>query len=94
MRTGKQHVQMQEMTILREHLQFRRGADKIASRQGIRSPARPRAAEFVALLVRAIALHTRFLNAEDVFFLYAVVIDNAVPTIRVGAEATPPLGSD
>jgi hypothetical protein len=39
-------------------------------------------------------LRTRFLNAEDVFFLCAVVIENAAPTIRVGAEATPPLGSD
>jgi hypothetical protein len=94
MRTGKQRDQMQEMTILRAHRQFRGGAEKIASRQGMRPPARPRAAEFLALLTCAIALRTRFLNAEDVFFLYAVVIDNAVPTIRVGAEATPPLGSD
>jgi hypothetical protein len=42
----------------------------------------------------ATALRTRFLNAEDVFFLSAVVIENAVPTIRVGADAIPPLGSD
>jgi hypothetical protein len=43
---------------------------------------------------RAMILRTRFLNREDVFFLSAVVIENAVPTIRVGADATSPLGSD
>ena len=48
----------------------------------------------IAERMHATAFHTRFLNVEDVFFLSAVVIENAVPTIRVGAEATPPLGSD
>jgi hypothetical protein len=39
-------------------------------------------------------LRTHFLNVEDVFFLRAVVIENAVPAIRAGAEATLPLGYD
>jgi hypothetical protein len=62
---------------------------KSPSRRGRRATARPRGAECVAFSMRTTALRTRFLDVEDVFFLCAVVIENAVPTIRVGAEATP-----
>jgi hypothetical protein len=47
-----------------------------------------REAESPARTTRATTLCSRFLNVEDVFFLPAVVIENAVPTIRVGADAT------
>jgi hypothetical protein len=49
MRTGKRHVQMQEMSILPTYLQFRRGAEKVAARRETHASACPRAAEFVAL---------------------------------------------
>ena len=61
---------------------------------GRRSISSRRESQGIAARTRATALHTRFLNVEDVFFLSAVVIENAVPTIRVGADTTPPLGSD
>jgi hypothetical protein len=67
---------------------------KSPPRRGTHAIACPRAVECVAFSMSTTTLRTRFLNAEDVFFLSAVVIENAVPTIRVGAEATPPLGSD
>jgi hypothetical protein len=53
-----------------------------------------RVAEIIVERRRANARHTRFVNVEDVFFLCSVVIESAVPAIRVGAEATSPQGSD
>jgi hypothetical protein len=61
------------------------------------APLRPRAsirvriAQGAALSMRTGAPHTRFVNADDVFFLCSVVIESAAPTIRVRADVSPTL---
>jgi hypothetical protein len=79
-----------EKPIWRAHLRFRRfvhgGGATFRYLQGL---TRCEASRVVRRGCATI-LRTRFVNSEDVFFLSAVVIGNAVPAIRAGADATTP----
>jgi hypothetical protein len=79
---------MQKVPISQGHLEFRRRGAKTGAAAGPACAIRLRIAHRAALSILAWALHTRFVNVEDVFFLCSVVIESAAPTIRVRADDT------